>query len=650
MRHIQPYANDFIFESNNLDKYFPGLPALLYRASNVDIILEEGRNLNHIESVIPEDILLEAELNMLLHEGSAAVTNYHKNLAIGKNVLVESLANSIPKEIKEAFNKLQREFKKLNKSQVNKIFEEAEAKLNASGMDIPTDFKGKDAALNVSGMDIPTDADDVSSEFGKDFQDVMKSIESNHDFAAQVQPGERPILSILKNLWNALTEGGSAIGVFQFILDIVGLVGSFFEPIGMVADVINAIIYMVRGKWMLAIICVIAAIIPLGGDIIKGFFKAGTKAAKPVMDIGTVYFSAAGRATVGSATISKEVVELAAKASPDSIKALNYIGASTGPAVTGFMKYVKGFFDKFLASVVGWIPFIGKPLRSFFEGIGNIIAQFAGKATNFANDIPQITAQAQAKVLDDFFAATAVQGAEITARGDKLVVKNANGIVELPGNVLKHSDMLASRYGNQLSSSILKQVDNNVASFYTSMSNVIGKTSSQYGNLQRFGRGAVNSFVFTKKLALFIGKQVLKWISGDPTQQFTDSEYEAWGTAALSDMARKRRDRNLEENPDAFYDVPVFDGLEDDEFTRVGTKVLNDYAEKFNLPSIGMVGYYTRREKDKLPEDVEKFYNSCYADRVGSGMLQDMEKFRDETGIFESKRSAGMKYIKPFII
>lgn len=632
MRHIQPYANDFIFESNNLEKYFPSLPALLYRASNVNVILEEGRNLNRMESIIPEDILLEAELNMLLHEGSAAVTNYHKNLAIGKNILVESLANSIPREINEAFRKLQSEFKKISKKQRDRIFEEAEA------------------ALSTADIPMPTSSEEISSEFGKDFQDVMRSIESNHDFKASADAGDRPITAILKNLWNALTEGGSAIGVFQFILDIVGLVGSFFEPIGMIADAINAIIYMVRGKWMLALICVIAAIIPLGGDIIKGFFKAGTKAAKPVMDIGTVYFSATGRAAVGTATISKEAVELAAKASPDSIKALQYIGTSTGPAVTGFMKYVKGFFDKFLASVVGWIPLIGKPLRSFFEGIGNIIAQFAGKANNFATSVPQITAAAQAKVLDDFFAATAVQGAEITAKGDKLIVKNANGIVELPGDVLKHSDMLAGRYGNQLSNNILKQVDNNVASFYTSMSNVIGKTSSQYGALQKFGRGAVNSFVFTKKLPLFIGKQVLKWISGDPTQQFTDGEAEAWGTAAMSDMARKRRDRNMEENPDAFYDVPVFDGLEDDEFTKVGTKVLNDYAEKFNLPSIGMVGYYARGEKDKLPEDVERFYNACYSDRVGSGMLADMDKFQDQSGLFESKRFGGMKHIKPFKI
>jgi hypothetical protein len=648
MRYIQPYANDSIFESNNLDKYFPGLPTLLYRASDVNLILEEGRRLNQMESVIPKDILFEAELNMLLHEGSAAVTNYHKNLAIGKNILVESLTNSIPKEIKEAFNKLQSEFKKLNKKQVNKIFEEAEAALTASGMNIPTEFKEQNAKLNVSGMNIPTDADDVSAEFGKDFQDVMKGIDSNHDFAARVKPGDSSILSILKKLWNALTEDGRAIGVFQFILDIVGLVGSFFEPIGMVADAINAIIYMIRGKWMLALICVIAAIIPLGGDLIKGFFKAGAKTAKPVMDVGTIYFSTTGKAAAGTATVSKEAVELAAKASPDSIKALNYIGASTGPAVTGFMKYVKGFFDKFLASVVGWIPLIGKPLRAFFEGIGNIISQFAGKATNFANDVPKITAQAQAKVLDDFFAATAVQGAEITAKGDKLIVKNANGIVELPGNVLKHSDMLAGRYGNQLSSKILKQVDNNVVAFYTSMSNVIGKTSSQYGALQRFGKGAVNGFVFTKKIPLFIGKQVLKWISGDPTQNYTDNESTAWGIAAMSDMARQRRDRNLKENPDAFYDVPVFDGIEDDEFTKVSTKVINDYAQKFNLPSIGMVGYYARREKDKLPEDVENFYNACYADRVGSGMLKDMEKFRDDTGIFESKQPIRMKYIKPF--
>ena len=633
MRHIQSYSGDFGFNSINIEAHFPNLPALLYRASDVGVIIKEGRDLNRIESIIPNDILFEAELNMLLHEGSAAVTNYHKNLAIGKNLLVENLEHSIPKSIMESFKKVQKEFRKLSKAQRDKLFEDAAATFSAAD------------------MNIPTNSSEIENEFGKDFQDVMKSIESNKDFAAVQSATDRPIMTILKGLWNALTEGGSAIGVFQFILDIVGLIGSFFEPIGMVADAINAVIYMIRGKWLLALICVIAAIIPLGGDILKGFFKAGAKAAKPVSDISTLYFTQAGKAAVGSAVVSKEAIELAAKAAPDSMQALSYIGKSTGPAVTGFMKYVKGFFDKFLASVVGWIPFIGKPLRSFFEGIGEIIANFAGKATNLANDIPKITAGAQAKALDDFFAATIKPGAEITAKGDKIFVKSGADLVELPANILRHSDFLTKRYGTGLSNAIMKQTEGNVASFYASMSNLIGKNSGKYGTLQKFGRGAVNYIVFTKRIPLFIGRQVLKWISHDPTQEYTDQEYEAWGMAAMSDMARKRRDRNMEENPDAFYDVPFFDGLEDDEFTKTSIKVQNDYAQKFNLPSIGMVGYYARGEKDKLPEDVEQFYKACYSDRVGQGMLAGMDQFQAETGLFESRSySVGLKHIKPFKI
>lgn len=620
MRHIQQYQ---LSTSIDLNVEFPGLKSLLNRAVLQDSILQEAKILNRIESVIPADVLLEAELNMLIHEGSAAVSSYHKNLAIGKNILVENLTHSLPKEVLESFNSLQSKFKKLTKDQKKKIFEDAEA------------------ALNVG---------EFSPEESADFSQLMTNIGSTTDFPST---GERPIMTILKGLWNALTENQSAIGIFQFILDVVGLVGSFFEPIGMIADAVNAIIYMVRGKWLLALISVIACIIPLGGDLIKGFFKSGAKAAKPVLDIGTIYFDAAATATAGSAKVSKGAVELAAQASPDSIRALNYLGNSTGPAVTGFMKYVKGFFDKFLATVVGWIPFIGAPLKRFFESIGGMIAQFAGKADKFAADIPQITAQAQAKTLDDFFAATVKPGAEISAAGDELIVKAADGsVTKLPANILRHSDLLAQRYGATLGTRITSQLSGNIPAFYNSISGVLARNQGFFGTAMKFGSRAIDYVVFTKKIPLFIGKQVIKWISGaDPSQKLSDGEYEAWGTAAMSQMAQQRRDRNLKENPDAFYDVPVFEGLNDEEFTKVSNQVLNDYAQKFNLPSIGMVGYYARGEKDKLPEEVERFYQSCYSDRVGRGMLADMEKFQENTGLFESSNNwHRLKYIKPFNI
>ena len=279
-----------------------------------------------------------------------------------------------------------------------------------------------------------------------------------------------------------------------------------------------------------------------------------------------------------------------------------------------------------------------------------MIASFAGKADKFAADIPQITAQAQAKTLDDFFAASVKPGAEISAAGDELIVKAADGsVTKLEANILRHSDLLASRYGTTLGTQITKQLGGNIPAFYNSISSVISRNQTLFGTAMKFGSRVVDVITFTKKLPLFIGKQVIKWITGTSESKLSDGEYEAWGTAAMSDMARQRRDRNLKENPDAFYDVPVFHGLEDEEFTRVATKVQNDYASKFNLPSIGLVGYYTAGEKDKLPPEVEEFYRACYSDRVGRGMLEKMDDFQKETGLFESK-SSNLKYIKPFKI
>ena len=131
MRHIQAYQLDANIDFNSK---FPGLPELLYRASSIDSILHEAKILNRIESVIPEDVLLESELNMLLNGGSAAVTSYHKGLAIGKNMLVENLVSSLPREVVDSFNALQSKFKKLTKEQKRKIFEDATAGASAEDL------------------------------------------------------------------------------------------------------------------------------------------------------------------------------------------------------------------------------------------------------------------------------------------------------------------------------------------------------------------------------------------------------------------------------------------------------------------------------------------------------------------------------------
>lgn len=60
----------------------------------------------------------------------------------------------------------------------------------------------------------------------------------------------------------AITEGGSAIGILHLILDIIGLIpGSWVGfPIDVVANLLNAVIYMARGMWFLALLSAISAI------------------------------------------------------------------------------------------------------------------------------------------------------------------------------------------------------------------------------------------------------------------------------------------------------------------------------------------------------------------------------------------------------
>jgi hypothetical protein len=110
----------------------------------------------------------------------------------------------------------------------------------------------------------------------------------------------------------------------------------------------------------------------------------------------------------------------------------------------------------------------------------------------------------------------------------------------------------------------------------------------------------------------------------------------------MNDLAQDRIDRALEENPNAVYDAPIIDALEDNKAYEATVNTLNGYAEAFNLPKIGVVGYYAGGEKDKRPEEVTKFYEDLYA-----GDTQALDQMMADFPAFESS-SAGLRYIKPF--
>jgi hypothetical protein len=611
MKHISPYITEAraIEFSTVINESLSPFGSLLDHSLSIESIKSECGILNRIESMVSEEMQTQFHLNMILEESRKKISKYNRELVKGKNLLISEASNLL-----STVDRLVEELKTARKN--NPIFEQA-----------------------VS--EIPTGSDAISSEFGADFNDVLSNISSVDDIPSDLSNKEGSLMGILKMLWNGLTEGGSPIGIFQFILDIVGLVGDFFGPVGLIADVINGIIYLIRGKYMLALISFIAAMIPFGGNVLKGWLQT-SKIAKPVMDIGGIYLKEGGK--IG-AKVSDDAAKIAAAAAPDSIKALEYISKTGKKAMTGLSGFITKFFDNFLAKLVGWIPFIGKPLKRFFNGISDTIASFSSKVGKMSDDIPKVINKAELENMNKFFKAASKEGSELTVKGTDLIVTSASGkVTKIPAKFLKGTDFMLQRYGKGVGKKmqkLLKSTEMNSLDFYKSLSNGLKSMDSTYGKGAKIA-GA--SFSFSKKVPLFIGKEVYKFISDAGEHlNLSDGEYEMWGNAAIYDLMKDRTEKALEENPNAIIDVPYVDNLEDNEAVDIMRQTQNDYAEAFNLPSIGTVGYYTRGEKDKTPPEVVEFYEDLY-----EGDTEALDQMSNMFSIPESVQRTRLTHIKSY--
>jgi hypothetical protein len=628
MKHIIPYNQGASFNQN---PYEAGLTMIMESMVDPKALEAEVSLLDRIESMIPESLKFDFELEMFLNRKEGTLAKHHQALLKGSRNLYESISGSIPKDIIDSVKEITESFKKITEKEKRRIFE--------------------NIAADLGDIDMINTAAGLEGEIGSEnFTDVAGEW-LNRPSIDTSEEGSSGTWGKIKGFFSALTEGGSPIGILQFILDLVGLFGSFFEPVGMIADAINAIIYAIRGKWFLAVLSAIAAIIPLGGNIIKGAVQAGAKGGKGALEIGTAYFKVGAEAAQGTAKVTDDVVRIAANASPESLRHLDWIGRSAGPAVRGLSGFIGGFFDKFLKKLVSWIPFIGKPLGKFFESIGGYLGKIGKVSDNFVKDIPKITTAAQAKQLNNFFKLSAEEGAKIFTKGEDLIVKAGGKTEVLTGKVLANSEIfLANRYGKSFSKALGKTTAKNVRFFYSQMATLASVTSRYEGKLVKIGGRVIDGFTFTKKIPLFLGKQFLHWATGKTN--FSEGESNWWGTAIYQDMARKRRDRNMKENPDAAWDVPLFNAYEEEldmEYIEMSNKVINDYAKTMNLPMNANVTYALNRDKDKLPKEVADYYDVMYSD-----IRQEIDAALDDwdADIRTSMRESvdNLKHIKSFRI
>lgn len=638
MKHIAAYQTPQIL-CGHLNHIFEGTEEIFDRLFSIENISNEAEILNRAEESIPEDLRFNLELDLILKRNNST-SDYHKGLAESKNLLFDMAESHLNEgelsELKSAMSELFEGFKEL---------------------------KGQSKEAILEQLSMAIDNADSLKRGPNTIDDMLGNIKSTTDASGIATTGGG-WFGLVKKLFNAITEGGSAIGILHLVLDVVGLLGDFFGPVGMIADVLNGIIYMVRGKWVLATISFIAAMLPFAGNIFAGVFKAGTKTGTEVMKVATVMGKTGTK-------VSDDAVKLLAKSSPESIKALDYMAKSTKKVMPGLRGMIAGFFRDFLGKLVGWVPFIGRPLQRFFDSIAKLFDGYAAKALKFSDDVTKSMAKVATHTLDDFFKAASKPGTEIVAGtisknigkeategAAGLLVKDVSGkvVAELPAAFIKNSDHIAKRWGGLLGKETLETMGKNsdhILELYTSVAKVNKAGSEAFGMVNRLGKNVLKGFIVGKQMPLFFGKQIYKLFAGiDYMGGLSDSEYEAVGNVAISETMQEIMDKNLKENPNQAYDVPYVDAV-----TNVkGYKVLQDgirtNGEAYGLPGVTEVVYATSRTKDKIPEDVQKFYDDILAeDPSVDQMFKDMDTWGNQGFNFQNESisiNTNLKHIKPF--
>lgn len=602
-----------------ISEYFKGNEQIFTATLKYENFVWEANAINVAESILPEKLCMDLHLDMILNQGAGAVTRYYKTLLEGKNEILEKakikLRGANTKAIDESLAAFKKQIKKKLQSRLNEanvspaaLLDPTKALtdvLNSVSSKIPKEYKQKPtpSAENIEGA-TATDPEFDAALSGGEYTPSTESGEST---------------GILMRLWNALTEDGSLIGIIHLILDIIGAFADFVVPgVGAIADVLNAIIYFIRGKYLLGTISLIAGVVFGAGDALK-LLKPAAKSAEPVM---MAIIKGGGKS--GGEALAK----LPAKESGPVLKLLRFIAKNIGSALGKGVQILGKFFDGFLSKAVGWIPFIGKPLKSFFDNIGATFAKYGQDMTKFSKEFgtAEKTAIGIAK--------------KESAEGIETVIKGSGNSVVVDGGVAK----IVDKSGNTISKEFpaewltkgmppetLKMFSSPkvAAKYYSSIAKSNEKIAEGLGKW--FLKKGVTAFKRTGQLSAFIGKEIIKIITGKSPQEagYKEEEVEYWGNSAMQSWIEEKIKKEKEATGATYVPYVNLDSSEQEVFDRI-TKYQNTYADLFGHPHIIPVVY------EKYGKTEDQFEDAWKAIGLGAGVEKKEE-------VKES-----FKYIIPF--
>lgn len=575
---------DQILACDYINAEFPRYEKRLFEFVTFDNLISEAFSLNSIEEVLPNKLFTEIHLDKILNESGSRVKGYYVGLASGKNQILEEARKMglSSNQINEAIE----DFRNFIK---HKLFEDA----LALGSPIASAASGFETAL------------------------------AGGEHLAPAKASKWTILGTLKSIWNGLTEGGSVIGIIHLIIDIVGLVGDFIFPgVGVAADIINAIIYAIRGKWILALISLVAAIIVGAGDGLK-LFKPAVSTAEPILIALTKKGGVDAAAAMAGKVANKGPV----------MRFLGLLASMVGTVVSK-ASTILGKFIQGVGKVFAWIPGLNRLTTPIFEGLGTVLTKFGDNMKLFADNFALMekgAAKTAVKEIDD--AIGAGSKFEISKNGKYVEITNAAGKkVEYPaGKVLNSYNMTHKlkgvpftnvkdliKYNNALGKSTVKQAFNKRFIAFLST---------------RFNKEAAENF--SKRMPYFIGKQIYKLIWGsdwlDGQSDWSKAEVEGHGNGAFNDFVNRRIMEEKKKTGAAFVPSLMLDSSDQEAFDHI-TDYQNNYAQLTGKPTITHV-VYDKADNSPDAKEFKSFFEKVASGEIKRGDAGDIVQTTTSTDI-----------------
>ena len=600
-----------------ISQYFRGSEHLFSEAITFDRVRVEAWQLNRMESIIPKEKLLELHLDMILNRGTHAVTEYYKNLSNGRNLLLEraNLTGYKAKQLNESLITFKKRLKSTLKTRINEqsgsmvdIADPTAIFSNAvkGAMGVPATPNIPNTIAQSAQAAVPTPSN----------QDAFDTALAGGEYKASEDGG---VSGLLKKLWNALTEDGTPIGILHLVLDIVGLLGDAFPPVGLIADLLNAVIYFYRasiaeeGKagtfWLLGSINLIAAFLFGSGDMLK-LLKPGAKAAAPVMEA-----ILRGGAKGGADAIAKVPI----KERGPVIRLLRFISKNIAGVFGKASSLLGKFFGEFLAKITGWLPFIGTPLKSIFESIGKVFAKSGDSMLAFSKEfdtVEKIAAKAETAAaqvaISNSLKKSGYKYVKDTADPSLVLIKNESDVIEATMSI----ESFKKTFGEKAAGLFSKTETESMLLYYPKLAS--GAPKVEAGLIKYFLKTGKKFVKFHAMLAFFIGKQVIKLINDGKDWQdlgYKKEEVEYWGNSAWSSWIQDEILKKKEETGAVYVPSLDLDSSEKEVFDRV-TNYQNNYAKLFGERTLIPVIYNKYGN-----EDVEEEFADLWKE-IGEGSVK----------------------------